>query len=210
MSRDRAPFVAQGTWRSGALHVWGWNGESPASAAWLYSGFGRGSRWSGDGGWHDSPISYGELSRIDLMLPSGGRRSVPSVRLDPFGAAVWLSDTPGGDELSPSLAWFESIVRFAAAIVNAGRVTPVVVDEGPFTAKTSVDALKGFTQSARFKQCFVRQLFRHYAGREELPADHPLLKQLFLRFAKDDRQGLVELLELLAGSQRLSQRQEIK
>lgn len=133
MSRDRAPFVAQGTWRSGALHVWGWNGESPASAAWLYSGFGRGSRWSGDGGWHDSPISYGELSRIDIMLPGGGRRSVPSVRLDSFGAAVWLSDTPGGDELSPSLAWFESIVRFAASIVNAGRVTPVVVDEGPFT-----------------------------------------------------------------------------
>ena len=33
--------MAQGTWRSGALHVWGWNGESVASAAWLYGGFGR-------------------------------------------------------------------------------------------------------------------------------------------------------------------------
>lgn len=87
-------------------------------------------------------------------------------------------------------------------------VSVTFLDEGPFTATTSVDALKGFTQSARFKQCFVRQLFRHYTGREELATDHPLLKQMFLRFAKDDRQGLVELLELLAGSQRLSQRQE--
>ena len=117
MSRDRAPFVAQGTWRSGALHVWGWNGESPASAAWLYSGFGR-SRWSGEGGWHDSPISYGELSRIELELPSGGRRPVPAVRLDPFGAAVWLSDTPRGDELSPSLAWFAAITQFAIRVVE--------------------------------------------------------------------------------------------
>jgi hypothetical protein len=132
MSRDRAPFVAQGTWRSGALHVWGWNGESPASAAWLYSGFGR-SRWSGEGGWHDSPVSYGELSRIELDLPSGGRRSVPAVRLDPFGAAVWLSDTPSGDDLSPSLAWFAALTRFAVRIVNARRLVPEVLQEGPFT-----------------------------------------------------------------------------
>ena len=132
MSRDRAPFVAQGTWRSGALHVWGWNGESPASAAWLYSGFGR-SRWSGEGGWHDSPVSYGELSRVELELPSGGRRSVPAVRLDPFGAAVWLSDTPTGDDLSPSLAWFAALTRFAVRIVNARRLVPEVLQEGPFT-----------------------------------------------------------------------------
>ena len=135
-SRDRAPFVAQGTWRSGALHVWGWNGESPASAAWLYSGFGR-SRWSGASGqqgWHDSPVSYGELSRIELELPSGGRRSVPTVRLDAFGATVWLSDTPAGDDLSPSLAWFAALTRFARRIVDAGRLVPEVRQEGPFTA----------------------------------------------------------------------------
>ena len=109
MSRDRAPFVAQGTWRSGTLHVWGWNGDSAASAAWLYGGFGR-SRWTAqaDAGeqWHDSPISYGELGRLTLELPSGTRRPVPCVLLDPFGAAVWLSDTPRGESLSPSLAWF--------------------------------------------------------------------------------------------------------
>ena len=134
MSRDRAPYVAQGTWRSGALHVWGWNGESPASAAWLYGGFGS-SRWSSDGrsGWHDSPISYGELGRIQLELPDGGQRSVPAVRLDPFGASVWLSDTPSGGELSPSLAWFAALTGFAVRLVGTRRVAPEVLAEGPFT-----------------------------------------------------------------------------
>ncbi|MFW2335101.1 DEAD/DEAH box helicase [Ilumatobacter sp.] len=134
MSRDRAPFVAQGTWRSGSLHVWGWNGESPASAAWLYGGFGR-SRWSAEpeGGWHDSPISYGELGRIQLELPDGGQRSVPAVRLDPFGASVWLSETPTGDQISPSLAWFASLTSLAVRLVGHRRVVPEVLDEGPFT-----------------------------------------------------------------------------
>jgi hypothetical protein len=134
MSRDRAPFVAQGTWRSGALHVWGWNGESPASAAWLYSGFGR-SRWSGDGeqGWHDAPVSYGELGRIQLDLGEAGQKGVPAVRLDPFGAAVWLSETPSGDQLSPSLAWFAQLSGFAVRVVGARRLVPEVLDEGPFT-----------------------------------------------------------------------------
>ena len=134
MSRDRAPFVAQGTWRSGALHVWGWNGESPASSAWLYGGFGR-SRWSGhsEPGWHDTPISYGELGRIQLELGDAGARGVPAVRLDPFGAAVWLSETPTGDELSPSLAWFARLTQFAVRVVAARRMVPEVSVEGPFT-----------------------------------------------------------------------------
>ncbi len=134
MSRDRAASIAQGTWRSGALHVWGWNGESPASAAWLYGGFGR-SQWSAnaDEGWHDTPISYGELGRLQLELPEGGVRSVPAVKLDPFGASVWLSETPTGDQLSPSLAWFAQLTSFAVRLVGNRRVVPEVLDEGPFT-----------------------------------------------------------------------------
>jgi hypothetical protein len=133
MSRDRAPYVAHGTWRSGSLHVWGWNGEGPASAAWLYSGFGR-NRWSGAANdWHDSPVSYGELARIDLELPGGGRRWVPTVRLDAYGTAVWLSDTPRGDELSPSLAWFARLAGTAVRLVGAGRLVPAIGEEGPFT-----------------------------------------------------------------------------
>ncbi|HEY5663017.1 MAG TPA: SNF2-related protein [Ilumatobacter sp.] len=132
MSRDRIPHVAQGTWRSGALHVWGWNGESPGSAAWLYGGFGR-RRDGADDAWHDSPISYGELGRIQIELPDGGQRSVPAVKLDPFGASVWLSDTPAGEALSPSLAWFAALTGFAVRLVGSRRVTPEVADEGPFT-----------------------------------------------------------------------------
>jgi hypothetical protein len=133
MSRERAEHVAQGTWRSGSLHVWGWNGDSTASAAWLYGGFGH-NRWSGaENGWHDTPASYGELSRIELELPSGRRQSVPSIRLDPYGAAVWLSDTPGDDELSASLAWFARLSEFAIAHVTGGRLTPTIIEEGPFT-----------------------------------------------------------------------------
>lgn len=130
MTRDRAPFVAQGTWRSRRLHVWGWNGESVASTAWLYGGI-RGDR-SGARGWHDSPISYGALGRFELELPSGGRRLVPAVVLDSFGASVWLSDLPDPELLSPSLAWFERLSSYAVRLVSAHRVRPAVVHEGPY------------------------------------------------------------------------------
>ena len=113
--------------------MWGWNGSGPASAAWLYSGFGS-SRWSeSTNGWHDSPVSYGELSRLQLELPAGGTRSVSTVKLDAYGAAVWLSDTPAGDELSPSLAWFAELARLSVGLVSTSRIAPVVVEEGPFT-----------------------------------------------------------------------------
>jgi len=100
----------------------------------MYGGFGS-SRYSGHGesGWHDSPISYGELGRIQLELPEGGQRSVPAVRLDPFGASVWLSDTPSGNDLSPSLAWFAALTGFAVRLVGTRRVAPEVLAEGPFT-----------------------------------------------------------------------------
>ncbi|MFZ9040853.1 MAG: SNF2-related protein [Ilumatobacteraceae bacterium] len=130
MTRDRSPFVAQGTWRSRRLHVWGWNGESTASTAWLYGGI-RGDR-SGGPGWHDSPMSYGELGRLELELPSGGRRLVSAVVLDAFGAAVWLSDLPDPHLLSPSLAWFDRLTAHAVRLVAAHRVRPSVVQEGPY------------------------------------------------------------------------------
>ena len=31
----------------------------------------------------------------------------------------------------------------------------------------------------RFKQCFVRQVFRFYTGRDETPADDSVLRQMF-------------------------------
>jgi hypothetical protein len=82
------------------------------------------------------------------------------------------------------------------------------LDEGPFTASSPVDALKGFTGSMRFKQCFVRQVFRFYTGRDETPADDSVLRQMFFGFANNDEQAVVQLLRVLATSTSFSQRTE--
>jgi Protein of unknown function (DUF1588)/Protein of unknown function (DUF1592) len=82
------------------------------------------------------------------------------------------------------------------------------LDEGPMATTTPVDALKGFTGSMRFKQCFVRQLFRFYMGRDELPTDDPVLRQMFFGFATNDAQDIVQLLRVLATSSAFSQRTE--
>ena len=82
------------------------------------------------------------------------------------------------------------------------------LDEGPFTASTPVEALKGFTNSLRFKQCFVRQMFRFYTGRDETAADDPVLRQMFFGFANNDEQAVVQLLRVLATSTSFSQRSE--
>jgi hypothetical protein len=82
------------------------------------------------------------------------------------------------------------------------------LDERPLTAKSPVEALLALTNSARFKQCFIRQLFRFYLQRDETPADAPVLRQMFLEFARDDRQDIVQALRVLANSNRLTHRQE--
>ena len=41
------------------------------------------------------------------------------------------------------------------------------LDEGPLSTTSSVEALAGFTRSLRFQQCFARQLFRYYLGRDK-------------------------------------------
>ena len=71
-----------------------------------------------------------------------------------------------------------------------------------------MDALKGFTGSLRFKQCFARQLFRFYTGRDEGPADDPVLREMVFGFANNDAQVLVQLLRVLATSATFSQRME--
>ncbi len=153
-SRHRPPFVAQGTWRSGALHVWGWNGTDTASIAWFYSDF---RQRSGDGtriGWHDSPLSYGPIGRLTLS-EHGIAAPVSTVELPPLGAAVWLSEVPAGDALSDTLAWFARLSELARATVDRRRLSVAVVDEGPFTAArwvpivddTTTDLLAGFDAS---------------------------------------------------------------
>jgi len=133
LTRHRPPHVAQGTWRSGALHVWGWNGIDSASMAWLYGGF----RVLGDDGtrtgWHDSPASYGAIGRISIDLDGHPTLHASSVQLDAMGTAVWLSELPDDPYLSDSLAWFARVAELARHTVSAGRILPVVVEEGPFT-----------------------------------------------------------------------------
>ena len=133
--RFRDPFVAQGTWRSGALHVWGWNGVEVAPTAWLYSGFRRIGLDGAPTGWHDSPISYGAVGRVVIDPPESAALYAASVQLDPFNAAVWLSELPppGTDQLSDSLAWFARVAELARRMVDTDRITPVIRDEGPFT-----------------------------------------------------------------------------
>ena len=53
-----------------------------------------------------------------------------------------------------------------------------------------------------FKQCFVRQLFRFYMGRQEEPSDDPLLRRMFIEFAENDEQDIMALVEALAASDR--------
>jgi hypothetical protein len=82
------------------------------------------------------------------------------------------------------------------------------LDEGTLSTSSPVEALSGFTRSLRFQQCFARQLFRFYLGRDEEPADDPLLRQMFFTFANGGEQNIVELLHVLAGSSTFSRRSE--
>jgi hypothetical protein len=87
-------------------------------------------------------------------------------------------------------------------------VTIPWLDEGTVETDSYVAALKAITASARFKQCFVRQLFRYYLGRDETPGDATLLRDMFFWFAHDDQQDLTRLLLTLAMSSRFAHRVE--
>lgn len=80
------------------------------------------------------------------------------------------------------------------------------LDEEPRTTEGPVPALKLLTSSMRFKQCFLRQLFRYYVGREEKAGDEPLLRRMLMQFAARDEQDLVQTLRTLALDDRLMRR----
>ena len=81
------------------------------------------------------------------------------------------------------------------------------LDEEPTKTTSAVEALKTLTSSMMFKQCFVRQLFRFYMGRNEEPADDPLLRRMFFEFAYKDEQDIMGALRTLVMSDRLEKRQ---
>ncbi len=81
------------------------------------------------------------------------------------------------------------------------------LDEDPVQTKSPVEALKTFTDSAMFKQCFVRQLFRYYMGRQEESYDHAVLRRMFFEFAHEDRQDILRAVYQLVASDRIVRRQ---
>jgi hypothetical protein len=85
-------------------------------------------------------------------------------------------------------------------------VTIDFLDEGKLSAASPVEALKGLTGSLMFKQCFARQLFRFYVGREEAPGDDPTLRKMLFDLAGSGAESLVALLQGLGISPALSHR----
>jgi len=84
------------------------------------------------------------------------------------------------------------------------------LDEGPVVTDSPVDALRAFTRSWRFQQCFARQLFRFYTGRDETAGDDPVLRQMFTDFATGDAQDIVGMLRTLASAATFSNRAGVK
>jgi hypothetical protein len=81
-------------------------------------------------------------------------------------------------------------------------------DEGKLSVSSPVEALKAFTRSLRFQQCFTRQLFRFYTGREETAGDDPMLRQMFFDFANGNQQDIIGMLRTLASAPTFSRRSE--
>ena len=83
------------------------------------------------------------------------------------------------------------------------------LDEGPLATDSPVEALRAFTHSMRFQQCFARQLFRFYTGRDEVKGDDPVLRKMLVDFT-DGGQDIVAMLRALASSQTFSRRAEVR
>lgn len=107
---------------------------------------------------------------------------------------------------------FDAIGRFRTSDAGSPVDASIQVnflDEGPISTSSPVDALRAFTRSFRFQQCFARQLFRFYNGRDETPGDDPLLRQMFFDFANNEEQDIVRMLRTLARSSSFSHRSEV-
>ena len=55
-------------------------------------------------------------------------------------------------------------------------ITVSFLDEGPLSTSSPVEALRAFTRAARFQQCFARQVFRYYLGRDEGAGDDAVIR----------------------------------
>jgi hypothetical protein len=148
---------------------------------------------------------------VDTTVPSSAgateRERVETVTAQPKCAGCHGFINPFGFMLEN----FDAIGRFRVkdegAPINA-NVSVNFLDEGPINANSPVDALRAFTRSYRFQQCFARQLFRFYMGRDEVAGDDPILRQMFFDFANNGEQDIVRLLHTLASAPSFSRRSE--
>jgi hypothetical protein len=105
---------------------------------------------------------------------------------------------------------FDATGRFRTQDENGfaidATITANFLDEGPVDEVTAVDALARFTDSAMFRQCFVKQVFTFYSGRRPEKRDDPTLREMFFHFSEGDSQDLVDLLTILATSQNFNRR----
>ena len=105
---------------------------------------------------------------------------------------------------------YDALGRFRAVDRGQPIDTSMMInflDEEPTKTTTAVEALRTLTSSLMFKQCFVRQLFRFYMGRNEEPSDDPVLRRMFFEFAYKDEQDILGALRALVTSDRLEKRQ---
>jgi hypothetical protein len=111
-----------GSWDGRAVHVWGWDGQHTLPVAWLYRSF-RSAPWPG------SPLASGQLSSIEIALTPTERVRPTTARLDPVGAAGWLTAVGGEPHPGDSLAWLRDVAVLATRAVDAARVLPAIASE---------------------------------------------------------------------------------
>jgi hypothetical protein len=148
---------------------------------------------------------------IDLTVPpSAGateRQRIETVTADARCAGCHATINPFGFMLEN----YDAVGRWRTTDEGMpvdASVSVAFLDEGPLATSSPVDALRAFTRSRRFQQCFARQLFRFYLGRDESPGDDPVLRQMFVDFASNDRQDIVGMLRTLAGAPSFGRRVE--
>jgi len=148
---------------------------------------------------------------VDTTLPTTGgateRERIATVTTPAKCAGCHAAINPFGFMLEN----FDAIGRWRTTDEGA-PIDPSIevdfLDEGPMSTSSPVDALRTFTRSWLFQQCFARQVFRFYMGRDETAGDDPTLRKMFYDFADNDAQDIVQMLRTLASSTTFASRLE--
>lgn len=149
-------------------------------------------------------------------VPKGTETKIPE-----GGARTERERVEAGTQVAPCVACHAKINPFGFAFENfdaIGRwrtmdnnlpvnanVSMAFLGDTMTSTNNPVDALEYFTKTDRFKQCFVRQVFRYYMGRNELVSDDPLLKDMYQHLTEKD-EDILGLLKTMVNSTRFNTR----